>query len=91
MIGALNRRIPERHDAIANELVDGPAFFRDGARHLLEIGRDLNQQIVRSQGFRVHGEILKVGKEHGEESRLNAQGQRNARFDELPDDIQRHE
>ena len=73
MVGALNRGIPERHDAVADELVDGAAFFRDRGGNLLEIGRDLHQQIVRREGFGVRGKILQVGKEHGEESRLNAQ------------------
>src|SRR6202011_3361409 len=88
---ALNRGIPERHDAVADELVDGSAFFRDRGGNLLEIGRDLRQQIVRRQGFGVRGKILQVGKEYREESRLDAKVQRNARLDELTDDVERHE
>ncbi len=35
--GPADGRIPERHDRIADELVDRPDLFLDGARHDLEV------------------------------------------------------
>src|SRR5207247_10847423 len=35
--------------------------------------------------------ILQIGKEHSEESRLDAEGQRNARLDQLADHVERNE
>src|SRR5258708_38527682 len=91
VVRALNRSIPERHDAVANELVNGSTFFRYSAGDLLEIGRDLDQQIVRRESFGVAGEILQIGKEHGEETRLDAQGQRDPRLDELANHVEGNE
>src|SRR5260370_9430971 len=91
MVGALNRSIPERHDAVADELVNGAAFFRYCRRDFLEIGRDLDQKIVRRESLGVAGEILQIGKENSDESRLDAQSQRNARLDELADSVARNE
>jgi hypothetical protein len=85
MIRALNRGIPERHDAIADELVDGAAFLRDRGRDFLKVSRDLDQKVVRCQRFGVAGKVLQIGKEHGEESRLYAEGQRDAGLDQLAD------
>ena len=36
--GSLNRGIPESHDTIADELIDGASFLRDRPRNFLEIG-----------------------------------------------------
>src|SRR5258706_2478633 len=88
MVRALNRGIPESHDAIANETVNGSALFRYRAGDLLEIGRDLDQKIIGGETLGVAGEILQIGKEHREESRLNAQAQRDTRFDELADYVE---
>src|SRR5260370_757240 len=91
MVGALNRGIPESHDAVANELVNGSTFFRYRAGHFLEIGRDLDQKIVRRELLGMVGEVFQIGKEHGEESRFNAQGQRDPRLDELADYVEWNE
>ena len=91
MVGPLKRCIPECHDAVADELVDGSSFFRYRARYFLEIGRDLDQKVIRRESLGVAGEILQVGKKHSKDSRLDAQGQRNARLDELADDVKRNE
>src|SRR5258705_806502 len=50
----------------------------------------MDQKVIRSEGLGVARKILKIGKEHGEESRLYAQRQRNAGLDELADHIERN-
>ena len=37
---------PERHDAVADELIDGSVLVGDGPRDLLEIDRHLREQII---------------------------------------------
>jgi hypothetical protein len=51
----------------------------------------LDQKVIRRERFGVAGKILQIGKEHGEEPRLDAGSQRNARLDQLPDHIERDE
>src|SRR5579871_955307 len=43
----MRRSAPERHDAVADKLVDRTVLLRDGLRHDLEIARKLRKQIVR--------------------------------------------
>jgi len=62
VVRAFNRGIPERHDAIADELVDGAALFRDRRRDFFKIGRDLDQQVVRGERFGVAGKISRSEK-----------------------------
>jgi hypothetical protein len=68
MVGALHRRIPECHDAVANKLVNGSTFVRNRSGDLFEIGRDLHEQSIRCEGLLMAGEIFQIRKEHGKES-----------------------
>src|SRR5260370_30436723 len=68
MVGALNRGIPEIHDAVANELVDRAAFFRYRAGHSLGLGRALNQKVGRRESFGATREILQIGTEDAQAS-----------------------
>jgi hypothetical protein len=72
VVGAFNRGVPEGHDAVADELVDGTTLFRYRGGNFLEIARDLNQKIIRCESFGVAGKVLQIGKKDGEESRLDA-------------------
>jgi hypothetical protein len=90
MVGTLNGRIPKCHDAVADELVNGSTLLRDRAGDFFEIVRDLQQQVIWRETFGMARKILQIGKKYGEESRLNAQGQRNAGLDKLPDHIERN-
>jgi hypothetical protein len=58
MVRAFNRGIPECHDAITDEFIDGAAFFRDRARHFLKIGRNLDQKVVRRERLGVAGKVF---------------------------------
>ena len=58
VVGAFNRGVPEGHNAVTNELIDGTTLFRYRAGNFLEIGGDLDQQIIRRESLGVAGEIL---------------------------------
>src|SRR5271166_1586434 len=91
MVGTLHRRIPERHDTVADKLVNGSTFLGNRSGDLLEIGRDLYEQIIRCEGLRMAGEILQIREEHRKESWLNTQSQWDTRLDELSDHVERNE
>jgi hypothetical protein len=53
MVRALNWGIPESHDTVANELVDGATLFRYRAGDLLEVGGYLDEKVIRRERFGV--------------------------------------
>ena len=73
MIGLLQRSAPERHDLVANELVDGPILLLDRSRHRFEIHVERRHHIRRLKPLSCCGESSQVGEEHRQLSRLALQ------------------
>src|SRR5215475_16099492 len=87
----MDRSAPERHDAVADELIDRARLLRYCVRDGLKIDRQLREQIIRCLLFCKSGEILQVREEHRHETLFDTKCQRSSRLDQLPDYIQRYE
>src|SRR5690606_18210048 len=62
--------VPERHDAIADILVDGALAVLDDTRHRGEEGVDDMGELLRIEAFRKLGEAADVAEHDGEFAQL---------------------
>ena len=75
MIIEIERRIEERVNGIADDLVDHPAMLHDNGRHPFNVFVEHGDQLFGTRAMRHRGEILDVGEQRGDLALLAAQFQ----------------
>ena len=90
MVGRVERRVPERHEAVADVLVDGAAFrqHRGGERRVQRI--EEAHDAFGVQQFRARGEVAHVAEEDGRLARFTTQPQARGIGRDALDDGRRH-
>ena len=73
MLRIVLRRAPERHDRVADELVQRAAVAKDDFHLQAEVAIQQADDLFRRALFRQRGEAAYVGKQHGDFARLAAQ------------------
>jgi len=89
MIPALRRCVPERHNCIADELVDGAATAPHCLGHRFEVEPERPRELVRREALRQRGETLEVGKEDRQFAQLATQRRFTVRRVELAHHVER--
>ena len=73
MIGNIERRVPERHDGVADELIDGAQLGLNGVRQRSEEVAHEIDQFLGGEFFRNRSEVANVHEHERQRTVLAAQ------------------